>query len=73
MSGEASFVQVKKAHKALEKVTQKLSKHRSVEKHFVEALIALASSEFADSSAVQRVVDKLNEVKNNMTAAMAAD
>jgi len=33
----------------------------------------LATSEFADSGAVQRVVDKLHEIRDNMTAAMLAD
>jgi len=36
----------------MEKVTEKLAKHKNVEKHFVKALVALATSEFADSSAV---------------------
>jgi hypothetical protein len=57
----------------MEKVTEKLSKHHNVEKHFVKALVALATSEFADAGAIQRVVDKLNEISTNMTAALLAD
>jgi hypothetical protein len=36
----------------LDKVTEKLSAHKNIEKHFVKALIALATAEFADSGAV---------------------
>ncbi len=50
--GVASFAQLKKVKKVMEKVSEKLSKHSSVEKHFVKALVALATSEFADSGAV---------------------
>lgn len=33
--GEASFVQIKKVKAAITKVTDKLTKHRNVEKHFI--------------------------------------
>lgn len=57
----------------MDKVVEKLNNHRNVEKRFVQALVALATSEFADAGAVQRVVDKLHEISNNMTAALVAD
>jgi hypothetical protein len=43
---------MKKLTKVMEKVTEKLSKHKNIEKHFVKALVALATSEFADSGAL---------------------
>ena len=57
----------------MEKVESKLSKQKNVEKHFIAALVALATSEFADSEAIQRVVDKLNEVNNNLLEALLND
>jgi hypothetical protein len=36
----------------MDKVTEKLAKHKNIEKHFVKALVALATSEFANAGAV---------------------
>ena len=36
----------------MDKVTDKLKTHKNIEKAFVSALVALATSEFADSGAV---------------------
>jgi chromosome segregation ATPase len=64
ITGPLSLIQVKKVQNSIHKVTQKLK--RGVEETMVKALITLASNEFADHSAILRVVHALEDVKDSV-------
>jgi len=60
-AGNLSLIQTKKVQASLTRVTKTLK--RGIESSMIKALVALASSEFADSSAILRVVHALEDVK----------
>merc|ERR1712113_61531 len=75
----ASFAQVKitKAKEVLNLAQKKIAKHQNSEKAFLNALIQVAvKQEFADQAAIFEVINKFNEIKNNLfdgSAQLAAD
>jgi chromosome segregation ATPase len=68
---EVSLVQIKSAQKKLKKVAEKLPK--SGENAWIKALVAIASTEYANSGAVQRVIQLLNDVKANISDHVQAE
>lgn len=69
--GGAEFVQIKKAQKAVEKLTSKLGKN--VDSSFIKALVSLSNSEFANVSAVNNVMNLMREMKDNLIAGIVKD
>jgi len=63
-----SLIQVKRVQNSIHAVTKKLK--RGIEETLVKALVSLASSEFADTGAILRVVHALEDVKQGVLDAL---
>ena len=71
--GSVSFAQVKKAKQSLAKAHAKISKIHSADAALLDALVQVAASqEFAEHSAVLQVIQKFNDIKNNLSDAAGA-
>jgi chromosome segregation ATPase len=68
LTGNLSLIQTKRVQASISKVTKKLK--RGVEETLVKALVSLASNEFADTSAVLRVQNALQDVKDGVLEAL---
>jgi len=66
--GNLSLLQTKKVQASLNRVTKSLK--RGVEQSMIKALVSLASGEFADSGALIRVVEALENVKQEILDAL---
>lgn len=61
---EGSFVQIRSAQRKLKKVTEKLSNHGDAA--WIKALVSIATTEYANTDAIGRVIQLLNDVKANI-------
>jgi hypothetical protein len=69
--GNISFAQTKQVNKAMTKVVNSLPK--SVDEVMIKALVQLASEQFADQSALLRVLNALGAVKADLQADLQAE